>query len=190
MSGRNLLAMVLTVAAACSGDKRGAIKKIDVAPSDSAQTATMTPVSPEPTSTSTHSAFVGSRYDPMPNGVSYESGSVILDRDGKPSRFVLSHVRTPKGSMLWLDEMLADEGATRRRVVRAVMDDPTLSPGERLMIGTCGARGGRFSGDVIATVNGKSASPQTAIRAWRANPATSRFESIPTNDVVCEEPAG
>lgn len=184
MSGRNLLATLLAVAAACSGEKRSEIKKIDVAPSDSPQSAAMAPEAPAPTSTS---SFVGSRYDPMPTGVSYESGSVILDRDGRPSRFVLSHVRTPKGSMLWLDEMLADEGTTRRRVVRAVMDDPTLSSGERLVIGTCGARDGRFSGDVVATVKGESGGPQAAIHAWRANPATSRFESIPTSDVVCEE---
>ena len=46
----------------------------------------------------------------MPAGVTYESGSVILGADGKPSRFVVSQVKTPKGPMTWLDEMLPDEG--------------------------------------------------------------------------------
>jgi hypothetical protein len=162
----NLLAALLVIAAACSQEKRS-----ETPPASS--------------------SFVGIRHDPLPTGVAYESGSVILGSDGKPSRYVLSHVKTPNGSMLWLDEMLADEGATRRRIVRAAMDDPTLAAGERFVIGTCGVRGGRFDGDIAAIVKSTPGNRQTTVvRAWRANPAGTRFDSIAASGVSCDEPGG
>ena len=184
MSARNVLVTMLVVATACSREQRG--PKLDTSSTSASDAA---PPSPPPDARS-KSSYVGSRYDPLPAGVSYESGTVILGNDGKPSRYVLSHVRTPSGSMLWLDEMLPDEGTTRRRIVRAAIHDPPVAPGERLVIGTCGVDG-RFNGDVIAVVKSESGSRQmTVSRAWRANSAAARFDSISTSGVVCEEPGG
>ena len=187
MSARNLVVLLL-VAGACSRDK-GTLKKIDTSSSEPTSPAATTPELPS-TSDASHSSYVGSRYDPMPSGVSYESGTIILGADGKPSRFVLSHVKTPRASMTWLDEMLPDEGATRRRVVRAAIDDPPLASGERLVIGTCGV-GGKFNGDVVAIVKGDGTGRQLVVsRAWRANPTGARFDINSTSGVVCEEPGG
>jgi hypothetical protein len=70
------------------------------------------------------------------------------------------------------------------------MHNPPVAPGERLVIGTCGV-GGRFNGDVVAMVTSEPGGRQlTVSRAWRANSAAARFDSISANGVTCEEPAG
>jgi hypothetical protein len=180
MSARNLLAALLVVASACSGDDdrvaRGSRSSRAAEKSDGA--ARMREAS----------TFVGVRYDPLPAGITYESGTVILGPGGQPSRFALSQVGSAHGSMLWLDELLPDEGVTRRRIVRAAMNLPARTRGERIVIGTCGV-GGSFNGDVIALVRNKDGQP-AVVFAWRANPAAARFDTIPTSGVTCDEPRG
>jgi hypothetical protein len=194
MSARNLLAAVIIAVtttaalAACGSEKRDEPRTSTKSPT-ARPTATPSPDTNASPASTLPSSYVGTRYDPMPAGVTYESGTVLLGRDGKPSRFAISKVRTPTGTMVWLDEILPDAGPARRRVVRAAVAIPRLLPGQRVVIGTCGLAG-RFNGDVIAVVSESGAHDLQAVRAWRANSSDARFDAISTTGVTCEEPAG
>jgi hypothetical protein len=176
MNAKNLLAAVCVVVAACSSDKSKETKAAGSAGSASPKSDVAAPAS-----------YVGLRYDPLPPGVTYESGSVILGKDGKPTQYVLSYVGTPKGMKIWLDSILPEDGAIHRRIVRAEMDDPPIRPVDRRVIGTCGVYG-KFEGDIIAVVKEVPGRKYTTVyRAWRANPAAARFDSISTQGVECED---
>ena len=180
MSARNLLAALLVVAGACSGDDAR------VARGSRSRNGAAEKQRNGADRTREASTFVGVRYDPLPAGITYESGTVILGTGGQPSRFALSQVKSAHGSMLWLDELLPDEGVTRRRIVRAAMNLPADTRGERIVIGTCGVAGS-FNGDVVARVRNKG-KDSDVVFAWRANPAAARFDTIPTSGVTCDEP--
>ena len=139
-SARNLLAVLCIVAAACS--RENAARDTASGGTSGTQARHRRPES-----------YVGIDYDPLPPGVMLRKRHRSLGKDGLPSRFVLSHVSTPRGLMVWLDSLTpADAGAgARRRIVRAVMDDPKHAPGERLMIGTCDVKG-KLDGAIVAVV--------------------------------------
>ncbi len=136
--------------------------------------------------------YVGYRYDPLPAGATYEGGSVIMGSDGTPSSFVLSHVMTPLGDMVWLDSILSDDRSARHaRIVRAVLPVDRVQAGQRLFIGTCDVNG-KLDGAVVAigadrATNGKFS--QIAM-AWRGNGGSASFDTLPVTDVTCENPDG
>lgn len=183
-SARNLLLATCAVAAACSKEhkpRRASAGSHDAAPSAA------------PIESSSRSRaldeYVGLRYNPLPKGVTYLSGAVIVGADGTPSRFVISRVATPNGPMIWLDEMLPDEGTTRRRVVRATMHEPEHARDQQLVVGTCEV-GGKLAGDVFALAQTTPRGEKTAsaTHAWRANTKAARFDTIAPVNVVCSEP--
>jgi hypothetical protein len=133
-------------------------------------------------------SYVGYGYDPLPPGVSVQGASEIVGPDGKPTHFVLSHVLTPLGNTMWLDSVLPNDGMQRRRIVRAelVIVIPSLT---RLVISTCDVSG-KLDPAVVALVRdsaGTDGKYGKVFNAWRANPAQAKFDTVPSNTVVCEE---
>ncbi len=135
--------------------------------------------------------YVGTRHDPLPRGVSYEGGAVLLGPNGKPTAFALDHVLTPHGNYLWLDSIRAGDGehTMHARTVRAELALPPARSGETLLIGTCDVKG-VFDAAVVAFAQSENHTKRlTHIRAaWRANPATGMFDVLAPQDVVCEDP--
>jgi hypothetical protein len=170
VSAVNLLAAAIVVAAsACTGEKsRGP----DTAAAKPAVTS-----------------YVGYGYDPVPEGVSLVSASEIVEPDGKPTHFVLTHVITPLGNTMWLDSLLPSDGQVRRRIVRAELL-VNVERGNRLIISTCDVNK-KLDPAVVAMVrdsadaNGKYSA---IVHAWRANPREAKFDTLAGTDVVCDEP--
>ena len=133
--------------------------------------------------------YVGLRYESLPAGVTYRSGTVLSAARGGGD-FDLAHVTTPRGEMIWLDS-LARAGARPARVVRAVLRLPPLARDERLFMASCDVNG-VLDGRVVAIVVAEpGASRFTNIRqAWRVSAARRRFDVIPVGGVTCEEPGG
>lgn len=129
-------------------------------------------------------SYVGMRYARLPSGFSYQAGSVIPPESGS-ERYVLSQVKTPRGTLLWLETL---DG--RERSVRAELRVPPLAADERLLIGSCDVNG-RLDPRVAAIVVGDSGATRfTNIRqAWRGKPEAGQFELLPVAGIVCEEPA-
>jgi hypothetical protein len=171
---KNLLAAAAIVVAACSGETPKRVATTDTAIAK-----------PAPANVS----FVGLHYDPLPPGASYEGGSVLLGKNGKPSAFALSHVLAPAGNYVWLDSVLPNDGAMRSRIVRAELQIPRVAGDERLFIGSCDV-GGKLDGGVLAVaVFERNVTQYKQIRrAWRADPGSGAFVVIPTDKIVCEDP--
>jgi hypothetical protein len=128
-------------------------------------------------------SYVGMRYASLPSGFAYQAGSVVA-RGAGSARYALSQVRTPRGTMLWLETL---EG--RERVVRAELRVPPLASDERLLIGSCD-RDGRLDPKIVAIVVGDSTTVRfvNVRQAWRADADASRFDLLPVAGIVCEEP--
>jgi hypothetical protein len=138
-------------------------------------------------------AFVGLRYEPLPKGISYEGGAVLMGPDGKPSHFALTHVLTPRGNYMWLDSIQPNDGQNQilSRVVRAELHLHPAVGNETLLIGSCEVKGKLDPAVVAFAERAFNARRLTKIHeAWRADVAAGRFDSIPAKDVVCEVPGG
>jgi hypothetical protein len=135
--------------------------------------------------------YVGTRYDPLPPGISYEGGAVLMGANGKPSAFALTHVLTPRGNYMWLDSILPGDGQSqlRKRIVRGEMRLRPAATNEVLLIGSCEVHG-NLDASVVGFAEREFNKKRLAKihEAWRANPATGRFEVLPPKDVVCEDP--
>jgi hypothetical protein len=134
--------------------------------------------------------YVGLRYEGLPHGFAYHAGSVITPAPASGGDYAFSQVGTPKGEMIWLDSLGASiRNGDRARTVRASLVIPPLAKDERLFLASCDLHGKLDPMIVAIVVNEPNASRYTKIRqAWHANVATSRFEVIPLDGVVCEEP--
>jgi hypothetical protein len=178
--GATLLAMV----AGCSEQKRRA-NDAKNATADAASTMAQA---------RKDSTYVGARYDPLPPGVSYEGGAVILGKNGKPSSFVLSHVVTPRGRYIWLDSIIPDGtrgGVLRSRVVRAELYLPAVGFGERLFIGSCDIKGKSDPSVVAVGENRQIDGKYTKIyRAWRGDTASGKFVVQLASDITSCEMTG
>jgi hypothetical protein len=135
--------------------------------------------------------YVGLRYEEMPSGFTYRAGSVITPTPRTMSGdYAFSQVGTPRGEMIWLDLLGASIGnGDRARTIRASLVIPPLARDERLFMASCDANGKLDPMVVAIVVNEPEASRYTKIRqAWRANLAAGRFDVIPVDAVVCEDP--
>jgi hypothetical protein len=137
------------------------------------------------------SSHVGLRYDSLPAGFTYKGGSLIPPSPNGPAgEYGFSHVVTPRGEMIWLDTIGAASGrASPSRIVRAELSIPPLAADERVFMASCDA-GGKLDPLVVAiVVNEPNVSRFSKVRqAWRADVRARRFEVIPVNGVVCEDP--
>ena len=134
--------------------------------------------------------YVGLRYEDLPKGFRYHAGAVITPSPAPGADYAFSQVSTPKGEMIWLDSLGASiRNGDRARTVRAALVIPPLAKDERLFMASCDARGKLDPMVVAIVVNEANASRFTQIRqAWRADAGASRFDVIPVDGVVCEEP--
>src|SRR3954470_9578771 len=172
LSARNLY--IAAVAASALGAVACSRESSSRRQGDSATAAT-TPASAKPMVKS----YVGYGYDPVPDGVSLVSASEIMTPDGKPTHFVLTHVLTPRGNTMWLDSLLPSDGQVRRRIVRA--EQPVdVENGNRLIISTCDVHK-KLDPSVVAIVRDSTdiqGKYPAVVRAWRANPAEAKFDTI------------
>jgi hypothetical protein len=120
----------------------------------------------------------------LPPGVKLVSGATIPNTD-----YVFRRVATSRGDAIWLDSMTQDGNRTPTRTRRADLALPPLAADERLMLASCDVNG-RLDPLVIAiVVNEPNVTRFTKVRqAWRANPASRRFDIIPVAGIVCEDP--
>ncbi len=132
--------------------------------------------------------YVGLHYSALPSRLTNEGGAVLpRTASGPKGDFAFTHVKTPRGDMIWLDSLA--KGATPTRVVRAELVIPPLANDERLFMASCDADGKLDTRIVAIVVNEKNATKFKQIRqAWRANTVSSRFDVIPVAGVTCEEP--
>jgi hypothetical protein len=131
--------------------------------------------------------YLGLQHDPLPEGVKAAGGAVVT---GTPSSYAFTHVRTPRGDLIWLDS-IADRSGDRNRTVRAELSIPPLARDERLFMASCDVNS-RLDGRVIAIViDEPNVTKFTKIRqAWRVNERRGAFETIPIAGISCEEPGG
>jgi hypothetical protein len=134
--------------------------------------------------------YVGLRYEELPKGFAYHAGAVITPSPIPGADYAFSQVSTPRGEMIWLDSLGASiRNGDRARTVRAALVIPPLARDERLFMASCDARGKLDPMVVAIVVNEANASRFTQIRqAWRADAGAGRFDVIPVDGVVCEEP--
>ena len=138
--------------------------------------------------------YVGLHFDKLPAGLASPTGSVI---DGADTYYTLSEVIRKSGEMLWLERNIChDERGHAYQEIRAVLFVPKLQGGERVIIGTCRLKKtadseptnpplpdpaivavGRFD-DIYKP-------PVALTYAWRANPETESFETLPPESVTC-----
>jgi hypothetical protein len=197
LGSRNLLvaASLVAIVTACSKDAPKSTARTDTAVAVTGATpAAVSPTSATPANAAgAPPAYVGLHYDPLPAGISYEGGSVLFGKDGKPGSFVLSQVMTPKGHYMWLDSIIpvAGQGVLRTRVVVAELNIPAVAGDEQLFIGSCDV-GGKLDGSVVAVAEHKRGQKMHKVirRAWRADVATKSFVVIPGTGITCELPGG
>jgi hypothetical protein len=175
------------VAGACSKDQP---KKL-ATPDTAVRAAGMPAPAFTPASPLDAPAYVGTRYDPMPAGISYEGGAVLMGKNGKPSSFAMTHVLTPRGAYMWLDSVLPTDGQNQihARIVRGELKLRPARPNETLLIGSCEVKG-KLDASVFAFAERQFRSKRLSKihDAWRADPTTGRFDVVPPKDVVCEDP--
>lgn len=135
--------------------------------------------------------YVGLRYEGLPRGFTYLAGSVITPTPaGASGDYAFSQVRTPKGEMIWLDSLGAPiRGGDRARTVRAALVVPPLARDERVFMASCDAKGKLDPMIVAVVVNSSEAGKFSKIRqAWRADITAGRFDVLPLDGIVCEDP--
>lgn len=134
--------------------------------------------------------YVGLRYEALPRGFAYHAGSVITPGPVSGGDYAFSQVATPKGEMIWLDSLgAALRNGDRARIVHASLVIPPLAKDERLFMASCDVSGKLDPMVVAIVVNEVNASRFTKIRqAWRADVGASRFDVVPLDGVVCEDP--
>ena len=172
--------------AACSPDSSRRVKS-DGAPSDSARRAAV-PTMSHDSAFRGATYYVGLHYTSLPSRITNEGGAVLPHTaKGPKGDFAFSHVKGPRGDMIWLDSL--DSKSKGTRIVRAELVIPPLATDERLFMASCDAAG-KFDPQIVAiVVNQPNASKFTQIRqAWRANTSTGHFDLIPIAGVTCEEP--
>jgi hypothetical protein len=182
----NVFAAGLLAAACTQTDSRADAPSLR--PSDTAVGAAVTTTSPAQRAKAN---YVGLRYEGLPRGFAYLAGSVVTPSPaGTRGDFAFSQVRTPKGEMIWLDSLgapIRDGG--RARTVRAALVVPPLAKDERVFMASCDANGKLDPMIVAVVVNSSEAGRFSKIRqAWRADIAGRRFDVIPLDGVVCEDP--
>jgi hypothetical protein len=178
------LAIALT---ACGPDSSKRVKS-DGTPSDSAHRAAVPTMSHD---SAYHGAtfYVGLHYTSLPSRLTNEGGAVLpRTSNGPKGDFAFSHVKTPRGDMIWLDS-LDNKSKGKTRIVRAELVIPPLANDERLFMASCDASG-KFDPRIVAiVVNDAKATKFTQIRqAWRANTVSNQFDVVPIAGVTCEEP--
>jgi hypothetical protein len=134
--------------------------------------------------------YTGLRYESLPRGFALHGGSVLPATNGADYDFV--HVKTPRGDMIWLDSLgraTGAAGATRAKVVRAALPIPPLARDERLVMASCDVRGKLDPRVVAIVVDDANATRFTQVRqAWRVDFGAHRFDVLPVEGIVCEDP--
>jgi hypothetical protein len=177
MPGVKFLGVCAAMLAAISGCSRES--------SRSAQsTDTAIAASPRGATGASASTGVVTRGAALPPGVKLVSGATIPNTD-----YVFRRVATPRGDAIWLDSMAQDGSPTPTRTRRADLALPPLAADERVMLASCDVNGGLDPLVIAIVVNEANVKRFTKIRqAWRANPASRRFDIIPVAGIVCEDP--
>jgi hypothetical protein len=137
--------------------------------------------------------YVGLQYDSLPRDFHFIDGA-LLPRGagtGVPADYDFAHVDTPMGEMVWLDTIGAAVGkGLHARIVRAELPVPKLAADERLFMGSCDQNGRLDPRLVAIVVNEPGETRFGRVRqAWRVNIPAARFELVPLNGIVCEDPA-
>jgi hypothetical protein len=177
VSAKNLLAAALCIVA-CSGESARKEAASDVAPAGAGSVP-----SSSPAGLAQKRYYIGIRYRALPAGVTTLGGAVVRIEGVE---YALTSVRTPNGEMVWL---VAVEGRSGEKAVRAELRVPPLARDERLLMASCDVDG-RLDGRVVAVVvNEPNATKFTKVRqAWRVDVGNARFDVIPVAGITCEDP--
>lgn len=148
--------------------------------------------------------WIGIRYPPLPNGVTYHGGD-SMDRGGDSmgnppdENYSVSVVDFRSREMIWLNRVVGDTSEGRaKKVVTDVLVPPEVPDDYTLEFGICGTLRSAQSGaqlepsDVkvdpeIVTLmrRGKTKVLTHARHAWRADQDTGQFREVDPERIVC-----
>lgn len=144
------------------------------------------------------SSYMGVHYPPYPNGTEFFSG--LGSNDKFYDTHSVAQVSTPKGSEVWLSRIESrDSKGIPNLVVTDSLQAPDWKTNQFITIGYCG----KLSSDskilhdpLIAALANRQIyeDPQThqkvyrdqAVRAWKINPATEKFEAYSSDGIFCD----
>jgi len=123
------------------------------------------------------SQFIGSKYPPLPAGLSEGFSMMIQDSDDHS----LKMVSKDESRMLWLMKMIGQDanGEINWEVVD-VLALPKLDSNALLIPDGCFLNGNPDSEILVAAKDGE------ILMAWRANTSLDKFEVISTSNIHCE----
>ncbi|WP_103030271.1 hypothetical protein [Salinibacter altiplanensis] len=155
-------------------------------------------------STEAGNEWVGTRYPPLPDGVTYRGGDSMSRGGGNTGNasdknYGLSLIDVRGREMIWLNRVI---GYTSERRAKKVVTDvlvPSEVPGDHtLEFGICGTLRSAQSGsqpepsdvkvdpEIIAVIEkGKTKVLTHARRAWRADQDTGQFREVDPERIVC-----
>jgi hypothetical protein len=146
--------------------------------------------SPIVTAQANSRSFIGLQYQDLPRGLTNLGGWVVDIGDNGKFNFSVAHVRQGTKEMLWLERFIRHDaqGRATMRVIN-VLELPAISKSQTLASSRFCMQNGKKNPDLIAIVEATDTEYRTQIhRAWRANRAKGKFESISTRGIVCENP--
>ncbi len=134
-----------------------------------------------------NASLVGLAYTSLPPGMTLVSGAVIPTSGAQT--FDVAHVATPAGDRLLLESAGPKIAGAASHLIVADLALPPMSANERLVMASCDVNG-KLDPRVMAVVEILPDRAQfTRVRqAWRADLDGKRFEIIPVDGIVCEEP--
>lgn len=132
--------------------------------------------------------YIGTSVPPLPDGLA-SAGMETFPPD-PTGAYALALVFGPDRQMLWLTEAAQDEGREAARRVIAVLEIPREDENVALIYtpGAC-RLDGEPDPEVVALAR-LAFTPTTdeVVRAWRADRAARRFDTLPADRVVCDTP--
>ena len=145
-------------------------------------------------STSTHeSAWIGTTYYPLPQGVSSNGAGTV--GDARYATYSMADVTTPNGRELWLSKMKRGTDGVPTFTVTDSLPFVYSVKDMTLAWGLCGPEnpsspnaGVALDSSIVALVNGGKLSTlgrASAEQAWKADTTTGKFEIISSTGIVC-----
>ncbi|MDB5266825.1 MAG: hypothetical protein JWN89_640 [Parcubacteria group bacterium] len=142
------------------------------------------------------SVWIGTTYPPLSNGLS--SNGALTVGDARYATYVIDEMKTPDGTELWLASMV--KGVNGKPIFTVTDALPFFSGadenGNMSIWGVCGYSPDKvlnIDNSIVAQISARdyvSSGPINAKKAWKANNATGKFESIPPVGISCINEGG
>jgi len=148
--------------------------------------------------------WVGTRYPPLPDGVTYRGGDSMYrggssEGDSSDENYSISIMSVHDRLMVWMDRVVGwtSEGRAKK-VVTDVLVPPEVPDDHTLEFSICGTLHAeqsrvqpepsnvKVAPEIVAVIRrGKAKVLTHARRAWRADRDTGQFEEIDPEGIVC-----